>query len=49
MVKNWPTLTTVKGVQEFLRFVNFNRRFIKDYLKKALLLTKLTRKDTPFK
>lgn len=49
VVKNWPTPTTVKGIQEFLGFVNFNRRFIKDYSKKALPLTKLTRKDTPFK
>lgn len=48
VVKDWPTPTTVKGIQEFLGFVNFNRRFIKDYSKKALPLTKLTRKDTPF-
>jgi len=49
VVKDWPTPTTVKGIQEFLGFVNFNRRFIKDYSLKALPLTKLTRKDTPFK
>ena len=49
VVKDWPTPTTVKGIQEFLGFVNFNRRFIKDYSTKALPLTKLTRKDTPFK
>ncbi len=49
VVKDWPKPTTVKGIQEFLGFVNFNRRFIKDYSKKALPLTKLTRKDTPFK
>jgi hypothetical protein len=48
VVKLWKTPTTVKQIQEFLGFVNFNWRFIKDYLKKALLLTKLTRKDTPF-
>ena len=24
VVKDWPTPTTVKGIQEFLRFVNFN-------------------------
>jgi ribonuclease HI len=49
VVKDWPKPTTVKGIQEFLGFVNFNRRFIKDYSKKALPLTKLTRKDTPFR
>ena len=49
VVKDWPTPKTVKNIQEFLGFVNFNRRFIKDYSTKALPLTKLTRKDTPFK
>ena len=49
VVKSWQTPTTVKQIQEFLRFVNFNRRFIKDYSLKALPLTKLTRKDVPFK
>jgi transposase InsO family protein len=48
VVKSWKTPTTAKQIQEFLGFVNFNRRFIKDYSKKALPLTKLTRKDTPF-
>ena len=24
VVKDWPTPTTVKGIQEFLGFVNFN-------------------------
>jgi transposase InsO family protein len=49
VVKSWQTPTTVKQIQEFLGFVNFNRRFIKDYSLKALPLTKLTRKDIPFK
>jgi RNase H-like domain found in reverse transcriptase/Reverse transcriptase (RNA-dependent DNA polymerase)/Integrase zinc binding domain/Retroviral aspartyl protease len=48
-VQEWQRPTTVKGIQEFLGFCNFNRRFIKDYSTKALPLTKLTRKDTPFK
>jgi hypothetical protein len=48
VVKDWPTLKNVKNIQEFLGFVNFNRRFIKDYLAKAMALTKLTRKDTLF-
>lgn len=49
VVKDWPTPKNVKGIQEFLGFVNFNRRFIKDYSLKALPLTRLTRKDVPFK
>jgi hypothetical protein len=49
VVKDWLTPTLVKGIQEFLGFVNFNQRFIKDYSLKALPLTKLTRKDVPFK
>jgi hypothetical protein len=48
VVKDWPTPKNVKNIQEFLGFVNFNRRFIKDYSTKAIALTKLTRKDTPF-
>ena len=32
----------------FLGIVNFNRKFIKDYSKLALPLTKLTKKDKPF-
>jgi hypothetical protein len=49
VVKDWKTPKTVKQIQEFLGFVNFNRRFIKDYSLKALPLTKLTQKDTLFK
>ena len=49
VIKSWQTPTTVKKIQEFLGFVNFNRRFIKGYAKKAIPLTRLTRKDTPFK
>jgi hypothetical protein len=48
VVKDWPTPKNVKNIQEFLGFVNFNQRFIKDYSTKAMALTKLTRKDTPF-
>ena len=31
VVKNWKSPTTVKGVQSFLGFCNFYRRFIRDY------------------
>jgi transposase InsO family protein len=48
VVQEWPRPTTVKEIQEFLGFCNFNRRFIEGYSTKTLPLTKLTRKDTPF-
>jgi transposase InsO family protein len=48
VVKDWPTPTTVKEVQSFLGFVNFNRQFIQDFSKIAIPLTELTKKETPF-
>jgi transposase InsO family protein len=45
-IKEWATPKTVKDIQSFLGFVNFNRQFIKDFSKIAIPLTKLTRKDT---
>jgi hypothetical protein len=48
VVKEWPTPTTVKEIQSFLGFLNFNRQFIKDYSKIAIPLTQLTRKETSF-
>lgn len=47
-VADWPQPRNVKDVQSFLGFANFYRRFIKDFAKKALSLTKLTRKGIPF-
>jgi hypothetical protein len=40
--------TTVKEVQAFIRFTNFNQQFIKDFLRIAILLTELTKKENPF-
>jgi hypothetical protein len=48
VVRDWLKIENVKGVQSFLGFLNFNRQFIKDFLKIARPLTQLTRKDTPF-
>jgi hypothetical protein len=48
VVTNWKVLTTVKGIQLFLGFCNFYRRFIRDYGRIAKPLNHLTRKDTPF-
>nr|GEW79395.1 hypothetical protein [Tanacetum cinerariifolium] len=40
--------TTVKGIRSFLSHAGFYRHFIKDFLKIALLMTRLLEKDTPF-
>jgi transposase InsO family protein len=44
----WQIPTTVKGVQSFLGFCNFYRRFIREYGRVAKPLTRLTRKDVVF-
>jgi hypothetical protein len=48
-IAEWKEPTNVKGVQSFLGFANFYRRFIKDYSKITAPLSRLTRKDTPWK
>jgi hypothetical protein len=47
-VKNWKPPTTVKGVQSFLGFCNFYRRFIRDYGVIAKPLVNLTKTNVPF-
>ncbi|MEN9524269.1 MAG: hypothetical protein RL536_338 [Candidatus Parcubacteria bacterium] len=47
-VLEWQPPTSVKGMQQFLGFANFYRRFIKDYSKIAKPLTTLTRKTVPY-
>jgi transposase InsO family protein len=49
VVKNWQEPTTVRGIQSFLGFCNFYRRFIRNYGRVARPLNRLTRKDVPFK
>jgi len=44
-VLEWPVLTKVKQVQVFLGFVNFYRRFIKNFAKMSKPLSDLTKKD----
>jgi hypothetical protein len=48
-VAEWKELVNVKGVQSFLGFTNFYRRFIRDFRKITIPLTWLTQKDTPWK
>ena len=47
-IRTWKPPTSVKGVQSFLGFANFYRRFIQNYSKIAKPLTDITRRDTPF-
>ena len=44
-IKKWSKSTSVKEVQVFLKFVNYNRKFIKNYFKKVISLINLTNKD----
>jgi hypothetical protein len=48
VVKNWLPPRTVKGVQSFLGFCNFYRRFIRNYGVISKPLTRLTHKDAEF-
>jgi reverse transcriptase-like protein len=48
VIQNWKKPSTVKGVQSFLGFCNFYRRFIKDYSRIARPLNRLTKANLPF-
>lgn len=48
-IKEWERPKTVKDIQSFLGFVNFNRQFIKDFAKISIPLTRLTKKEEPWK
>jgi transposase InsO family protein len=48
VIRAWPAPTNLKGVQSFLGFANFYRRFIPDYSTIAAPLVALTRKSVPF-
>jgi hypothetical protein len=47
-IKEWPTPTNDTEVRSFLGYVNFYRRFLKDYGDRIRPLTDLTRKDRGF-
>ncbi len=48
VIVNWATLINLKEVQSFVRFINFYRHFIKNFLKLVKSFTQLTRKNTSF-
>jgi hypothetical protein len=48
VIANWKVPTTVKGVQSFLGFGNFYRRFVREYSRITRPLYNLTKKDVPF-
>jgi hypothetical protein len=48
VIKEWKAPRTIKGIQSFLGFCNFYRRFIRDYGVIAKPLIRLTRKDVDF-
>src|SRR4029077_21007084 len=47
-IRDGRTPSTVKGVQSFLGFCNFYRKFIREYGRIAKPLHRLTRNDVPF-
>ena len=47
-VQNWHAPDKVKGVQQFVGFVGYYRRFVKDFADLAEPLVALTRKGAPF-
>lgn len=48
MIKGWEPPTNVRGVQSFLGFCNFYRRFIQDFSRTAKPLVQLTKKHIKF-
>jgi hypothetical protein len=48
VIKNWEASRTVRGIQAFLGFCNFYRRFICNYSKIAKPLSNLIYTDVPF-
>lgn len=48
VIHQWKEPSTVRGVQSFLGFCNFYRRFIENYSRISRPLNQLTRKDATF-
>ncbi len=45
-VLDWPVPTSVKEVQRFIGFVNFYRKFVRNFSSVAVLLTALTKSSS---
>jgi hypothetical protein len=48
-IREWEAPRRVRGVRSFLGFANFYRDFIPNFSEKAAPLTRLTRKNVPFR
>ncbi len=48
VIVSWITSINLKEIQDFVKFVNFYHRFIKNFSKLVKLFTQLTRKNTSF-
>ena len=48
IIINWERSTNLKKIQVFVDFVNFYRRFIRDFSKKIKILTRMTKKLVEF-
>ena len=44
-VREWKQSINIKEVMSFLKFINYNRKFIKNYFKKVISLINLMTKD----
>ncbi|XP_073273292.1 uncharacterized mitochondrial protein AtMg00860-like [Primulina huaijiensis] len=47
-ISRWKQPINITEIKSFLGLAGYYRRFIKDFVKIAVLLTQLTRKDNPF-
>ena len=48
-IMEWEAPRSTRGVRAFMGFANYYRRFIHGFSTLVTPLTKLTKKDTPFK
>ena len=48
-ILGWPAPSRIRDLQSFLGFANFYQRFIDNYSGIVIPLTRLLRKDTPWK
>ena len=46
-IVNWQDLENVTGLRSFLGFCNYYKKFIKKWLDKTELFTRITKKDKP--